>query len=101
LNPAIPPLVHTVEPVIVGGSTGTRHGRDRLPQIEFEGRTAMRAPACDTENLDPGTAALAGDETSEIRVEKVLEVRRQLGEGTYCIAERLDVVVERILKDLL
>jgi hypothetical protein len=37
---------------------------------------------------------------SEIRVDKVLDIRRQLGEGTYSIADRLDVVVERILADL-
>ncbi len=60
----------------------------------------MRAPACDTENLSPGVVALAGDETPEIRVDKVLDIRRQLGEGTYSIAERLDVVVERIIRDL-
>ncbi len=60
----------------------------------------MRMPVCDTENLNSGTAALAGDETPEIRVDKVLAIRRQLGEGTYSIAERLDVVVERIIRDL-
>jgi hypothetical protein len=60
----------------------------------------MRAPAYDTENLSLGAAALAGDETPEIRVDKVLEIRRQLGEGTYSIAERLDFVVERIIRDL-
>ncbi len=36
----------------------------------------------------------------EIRVDKVLEMRRQLGEGTYSIADRLDVVIERIIADL-
>lgn len=60
----------------------------------------MRALACDTENLNPGTVALAGDETPEIRIHKVLDIRRQLGEGTYSIAERLDVVIDRIIKDL-
>ena len=37
---------------------------------------------------------------SEIRVEKVLDIRRQLGEGTYSIADRLEVVIERIIEDL-
>jgi hypothetical protein len=36
----------------------------------------------------------------QIRVDRVLEIRRQLGEGTYSIADRLDVVVERIMEDL-
>jgi hypothetical protein len=38
---------------------------------------------------------------SEIRVEKIMDVRRQLGEGRYELAERLDVVLDRILEDLL
>jgi hypothetical protein len=36
----------------------------------------------------------------EIRKEKVLKVRQQLGEGRYSVAERLDTVVEKIIKDL-
>jgi hypothetical protein len=60
----------------------------------------MRLPAYDRENLNPGLLALAGDETAEIRVDKILDIRRQLGEGTYSIAERLDVVIERIIRDL-
>lgn len=42
----------------------------------------------------------AETEQADIRVDKVLEIRRQLGEGTYSVAERLDVVVERIIYDL-
>lgn len=37
---------------------------------------------------------------SEVRVDKILEIRRQLGEGTYSIADRLEVVIERIIQDL-
>ncbi len=37
---------------------------------------------------------------SEIRVDKVLDIRRQLGEGTYSLIDRLDVVIERIMADL-
>lgn len=40
-----------------------------------------------------------GEESDEIRVDKVLDIRRQLAEGTYSIADRLDVVVERIIED--
>jgi hypothetical protein len=60
----------------------------------------MRVPACDTENLSRGAVALARNELLDIRIDKVLDIRRQLGEGTYSIAERLDVVVERIIQDL-
>jgi hypothetical protein len=47
-----------------------------------------------------GSTAPAEEEQPEIRVEKVLEIRRQLGEGRYSIADRLDVVIERIIDDL-
>lgn len=40
-------------------------------------------------------------EEPEIRVEKVLDIRRQLGEGRYSITDRLDVVIDRIIEDLL
>lgn len=60
----------------------------------------MSALSCDTESLKSGAGALASDKTPEIRVEKILEVRRHLGEGTYSIADRLDLVVERILRHL-
>jgi hypothetical protein len=43
------------------------------------------------------TALLFKEEGPEIRIEKILDIRRQLGEGRYSIAERLDVVVERLL----
>ena len=56
--------------------------------------------SCCTKNAGPDSAILAEDELTDIRVDKVLEIRRQLGEGTYSIEERLDVVVARILEDL-
>jgi hypothetical protein len=40
------------------------------------------------------------DPQAGIRAEKVREVRRQLGEGTYRVTDRVDTVVERIIKDL-
>ena len=39
--------------------------------------------------------------TSDVRVKKVLSVKQQLGEGRYGIAEKLDVVVDRLLEDIL
>jgi hypothetical protein len=60
----------------------------------------MNIPLCDIEKAGPETAVLTGNERPEIRVEKVLAIRRQLGEGRYSIAERLDVVIDRIIKDL-
>ncbi len=56
--------------------------------------------ACCTNNAGPDSAILVEEETTEIRVDKILEIRRQLGEGTYSIEDRLDVVVERIIEDL-
>jgi hypothetical protein len=56
--------------------------------------------SCCTKNTEPDSTVLVDDETTDIRVDKILEIRRQLGEGTYSIEERLDVVVERIIEDL-
>ncbi|MCL5280622.1 MAG: flagellar biosynthesis anti-sigma factor FlgM [Planctomycetes bacterium] len=56
--------------------------------------------SCCTNNGRPDAAVLMEDEATDIRVDKILEIRRQLGEGTYSIEERLDVVVERIIEDL-
>lgn len=52
------------------------------------------------EDRDTDVAVLEPDTEQEIRVEKVLDIRRQLGEGRYSLAERLDVVVDRLLDDL-
>ena len=56
--------------------------------------------SCCAKNAELDSAVLAEDESIDIRVDKVLEIRRQLGEGTYSIEDRLDVVVERIIEDL-
>ncbi len=56
--------------------------------------------SCCTKNTGPDCAVLMEDEATDIRVDKILEIRRQLGEGTYSIEDRLDVVVERIIADL-
>ena len=37
----------------------------------------------------------------EVRVEKVLNVRRQLTEGKYNLNERLDVALDKVLDDLI
>jgi hypothetical protein len=36
----------------------------------------------------------------EVRQEKVLDLRRQITEGKYDLAERLDVVLDKVLEDL-
>jgi len=64
---------------------------------------------CCTRSSKSALAILADDEQSrsagsqlgdEIRVDKILDIRRQLVEGTYSVADRLDVVVERMIEDL-
>jgi len=42
-------------------------------------------------------AVLTEKKKPEVRIDKILDIRRQLGEGRYSIAERLDVVVDRLL----
>ena len=55
---------------------------------------------CGAKDVISDSAILMEDEPIDFRVDKVLEIRRQLGEGTYSIEDRLDVVVERIIEDL-
>ncbi len=55
---------------------------------------------CCTKNAGLDSTILVEDEPTDIRVDKVLDIRRQLGEGTYSIEDRLDIVVERIMEDL-
>jgi hypothetical protein len=38
--------------------------------------------------------------TSQLRMEKVLAVRRQLADGIYSIDQRLDASLDRLLKDI-
>ena len=38
---------------------------------------------------------------SDVRVEKILSIRQQLGEGRYYVFEKLDVIVDRIIEELL
>jgi len=51
---------------------------------------------CETQQED-----VTPEFTLEIRIDKVLSVRRQLGEGRYYVIEKLDVVADRILEVLL
>jgi len=60
----------------------------------------MNSIAC-LDNRESEQAVSAAHNAPELRVERILMIRRQLGEGRYCIAEKLDVVVDRILEDLL
>jgi hypothetical protein len=50
---------------------------------------------------DDGQPQCAGSPPGdEIRIDKILDIRRQLQEGTYSVAERLDVVIARIIDEL-
>ena len=56
---------------------------------------------CDyEEHQSGGVAVLVADEPEEIRINKVLTIRRQLGEGRYSIADRLDTVIDKLLDAL-
>jgi anti-sigma28 factor (negative regulator of flagellin synthesis) len=52
------------------------------------------------ENQTGGSVA-TGQQEPQFRVEKILDIKRQLAEGRYEIEEKLDVVVDRLLEDLL
>lgn len=49
------------------------------------------------DDTDTGVAVLDMEVQPEIREEKVLRIRRQLAEGRYNVADRLDAVVECLL----
>ena len=54
-----------------------------------------------TDNREPGSPGAVVDREPSFRVEKVLDIKRQLAEGRYEIAEKLDVILDRLLEDLL
>jgi hypothetical protein len=60
----------------------------------------MGSVAC-SNNCEPGPSIAVEEREPSFRVEKVLDIKRQLAEGRYDIAEKLDVVVDRLLEDLL
>lgn len=86
---------------------GTEGGKDapgkwsrhRLEVLTYGQEQPMRPPTCIQDAMSSETA-LRVDEEPEIRVEKVMDIRRQLGEGRYSIMDRLDVVIDRIIRDL-
>ena len=47
-----------------------------------------------------GWTAATGQQVPQFRVEKVLDIKRQLAEGRYDIEEKLGIVVDRLLEDL-
>jgi hypothetical protein len=68
--------------------------------IGSSGINIMTVMACLDHCKTDHTVAPARD-APEGRVKKVLSVRRQLGEKRYGLAEKLNVVVDRLLEDLL
>lgn len=53
------------------------------------------------DNREPPASAVVMDQEPPFRVEKVLDIKRQLAEARYDIAEKLDVVLDRLLEDIL
>jgi hypothetical protein len=60
----------------------------------------MNSIAC-LNNCESEEAVATDQYAPEISIEKVLTIKRQLGEGTYYVAEKLDVVIDKILEELL
>ena len=80
--------------------TCQRRQRDLSP---FEHVLPLRVPMdCATSAGDQtGELAAAAQQEPQLRAERVLDIKRQLGEGRYEIEEKLSVVVDRLLEDLL
>jgi len=47
------------------------------------------------------TTRSTAEQTSQVRIERVLAIRSQLAKGSYSVADRLDAALDRILEDLL
>ena len=63
-------------------------------------RSKMKSTAC-SDHCPSGPIHGGKERPPTIRAEKVLEIKRQLGEGRYSIVERLDVVLDRMLEAVL
>jgi len=53
-----------------------------------------------TRDVGSTQTALLEEYEPEIRMEKVLDIRKRLKQGRYSIEDRLDIVIERILMSL-
>jgi len=54
-----------------------------------------------TDERESGASVAAVEQELPFRVERVLDIKRQLAEGRYDLAGKLDVVADRLLEDLL
>jgi anti-sigma28 factor (negative regulator of flagellin synthesis) len=60
----------------------------------------MDSVAC-VDNREVSLSATVAKQEPQFRAEKVLDIKRQLAEGRYDIAGKLDVVVDRLFEELL
>ena len=60
----------------------------------------MDSVAC-VDNREVSLSAAVAEQEPQFRVEKVLDIKRQLAEVRYDIAGKLDVVVDWLLEELL
>ncbi len=81
-------------------TTRQRRQRDLSPS---EHVLPLRVPMdCATSAGDQtGELAAAAQQEPQLKAERVLDIKRQLGEGRYEIEEKLSVVIDRLLEDLL
>ena len=60
----------------------------------------MNSTVC-THNRKRNHGVAPARDDPEVRVEKVLSVKRQLYEGRYSVADKLNTTLDRILEELL
>jgi anti-sigma28 factor (negative regulator of flagellin synthesis) len=58
-------------------------------------------PVACSDNYGQGSPVAVEEREPSFRAEKVLDIKRQIADGRYDVAEKLDVVVDRLLEDLL
>jgi hypothetical protein len=51
--------------------------------------------------MSPRLGLARREQVVEMRIDRVLDIRRKINSGEYGLAERLDVVVNKLLEDIL
>jgi hypothetical protein len=60
----------------------------------------MSAINC-VDNQRAASGRRAAQQERKVRIEKVLDIRRRLGEGRYNIADKINAASDKLLEDLL
>jgi len=86
-------------PVQVHGAQGVNAPHHARPAASVE-RTQSAAIQDELQISDAARIAERGGSASEIRYDRVAEIRAQLADGTYETPEKLDLALDRLLDEI-